>query len=107
MLELSDGSVAIVDGDDLPRVARYEWQLPASSLARYPVGQHCDDRTVCETVFLHRLIANAGPDDTVIHRNHNTLDNRRENLIVLGRRVSAASVGLNPRAELSDWIAAD
>ena len=94
MLELSDGSVAIVDNEDLSRVADYEWYLPESSAARYPIGSQCRLSSACEAVFLHRLIANAGPEDLVYHRNHNTLDNRRENLVVMGRLTSPAHVDL-------------
>jgi|GEM_PF-1259856 len=85
MLELSDGTVAIVDSEDLARISAYEWRLPSSSAARYPVGRACPQGKPCETVYLHRLIANAGPEDMVYHRNQDTLDNRRENLVVMGR----------------------
>jgi hypothetical protein len=85
MLELSDGSVALIDREDMPRVLPWEWRLPASGGSRFAVGSQCDERGVCADVLLHRLIANAGPDDVVLHRNRNTLDNRRENLLVLGR----------------------
>ena len=94
MLELSGGSVAIVDNEDLARVAAYEWYLPESSAARYPIGSQCQLRSSCETVYLHRLIANAGPEDLVYHRNHDTLDNRRENLVVMARRTSPTYVHL-------------
>ncbi len=103
MLELSDGSVAIVDNNDLSRVAAYEWSLPSSNAARYPVGSQCHQSNVCETVYLHRLIANAGPEDMVYHRNHNTLDNRRENLVVVGRLVAPAYLQL----ETCDSLLAD
>lgn len=85
MLELADGSVALIDGEDVGRVTPFEWRLPASVGSRYPVGSSCGDTGLCEVVFLHRLIAGAGPDDIVLHRNRNTLDNRRENLVVMGR----------------------
>lgn len=85
MLELSDGSVAIVDTEDLDRVSAYEWRLSSSSAVRFPVGSDCRPGQGREPVYLHRLIANAGPEDMVYHRNHNTLDNRRENLVVMGR----------------------
>jgi hypothetical protein len=85
MLELSDGSVALIDREDLGRVAGYEWELPRSGAVRLPMTRVCSNRRFCEEIFLHRLIANAGPDDIVYHRNHNTLDNRQDNLIVLSR----------------------
>jgi hypothetical protein len=103
MLELSDGSVAIVDNEDLSRVAVYEWYLPESSAVRYPVGSQCRLSSACETVYLHRLIANAGPEDLVYHRNHNTLDNRRENLVVMARLTSPAYAHL----ETFDSLLAD
>lgn len=103
MLELSDGSVAIVDSQDLSRVATYAWSLPSRSLARFPVGSQPGCRHACETVYLHRLIANAGPEDMVFHRNHDTLDNRRENLVVMGRL--AASTHLD--FETCDSLQAD
>lgn len=103
MLELSDGSVAIVDNEDLSRVAAYAWYLPENAAARYPIGSQCHPSSACETVYLHRLIANAGPEDLVYHRNHNTLDNRRENLVVIGRLTVPAYVQL----ETFDSLLAD
>ncbi|HYI14307.1 MAG TPA: hypothetical protein VEX37_02875 [Thermomicrobiales bacterium] len=103
MLELSDGSVAIVDNEDLSRVAAYEWSLPSHTAARYPVGSQCRRSNACETVYLHRLITNAGPEDMVYHRNHNTLDNRRENLVVMARRMAPAYV----QFEACDSLLAD
>jgi hypothetical protein len=35
------------------------------------------------TVYLHQIIANNPPKTVVDHFNHNTLDNRRENLVVV------------------------
>jgi hypothetical protein len=92
MLELSDGSVALIDQEDVGRVANYEWRLPASHGSRFAIGKQCSTHELCEVVFLHRLIANAGPDDVVLHRNRNTLDNRRDNLVVLGRQSSPLGV---------------
>jgi len=103
MLELSDGSVATVDSDDLSRVASYEWSLPSRTASRYPVGSQCGRGSACETVYLHRLIAQAGPEDMVFHRNYDTLDNRRENLVVMGRLASPAYIQL----ESCDSLVAD
>jgi hypothetical protein len=87
MLELSDGSVALIDNEDVCRVSSYAWRLPESHGIRFAVGSHCPAGEPCEVVFLHRLIANAEPGDIVLHRNRDTLDNRRENLVVFGRRM--------------------
>jgi hypothetical protein len=85
MLELADGTVTMIDPEDVGRVAGYTWHLIQSSGIRMPVTTVCSRRRVCEDIYLHRLIANAGPDDIVYHRNHDTLDNRRDNLVVLAR----------------------
>jgi hypothetical protein len=85
LLELSDGSVALIDSEDLGRVAGYEWRLPARQSTCVPVGTFHAPNSLCELVFLDRLIANAGPDDIVLHRNRDTLDNRRDNLVVIAR----------------------
>jgi hypothetical protein len=103
MLELSDGTVAIVDSEDLTRVSAYEWRLSPNSAVRFPVGNRYQRGSSCESVYLHRLIANAGPEDIVYHRNHNTLDNRRENLVVMGRLTAPASLHL----EACDALTAD
>jgi hypothetical protein len=100
LLELSDGSVAIVDNEDLSRVADYEWRLQASVASRYPVGSQWGCGSACDTVYLHRLIANAGPEDMVFHRNHDTLDNRRENLVVMARLTAPAYVHADPGESL-------
>ncbi len=99
MVELSDGSVAIVDSQDLSLVSSYSWSLPRRSVARYPIGNRVGSSDA-ETIFLHRLIAAAGPEDIVIHLNHDTLDNRRENLAVMGRVAIPVHVHLESPIDL-------
>ena len=97
MLELADGTVALIDPEDIGRVADYMWSLPHSRVAKHPVTTLCSERGTCDTIYLHRLIANAGPDDIVVHRNRNPLDNRRDNLAVMGRhRVPAYLPAISP-----------
>jgi hypothetical protein len=87
-LELADGSVALIDPADMPRVAPFDWQAPLVG-ERYVVGFDFSVDGPCpDLIFLHRLVIDAGPDDIVMHRNGNTLDNRRDNLIVQ-RRIPA------------------
>jgi hypothetical protein len=87
-LELADGSVALIDPADMPRVAPFDWQAPFVD-ERYVVGFNFNVDGPCpDLIFLHRFVIDAEPDDIVMHRNGNTLDNRRDNLIVQ-RRVPA------------------
>jgi hypothetical protein len=84
-LELADGSVALIDPVDMPRVAPFDWQAPLVG-ERYVVGFDFGADGPCpDLIFLHRLVIDAEPDDIVMHRNGNTLDNRRDNLIVQRR----------------------
>ena len=84
-LELSDGSVALIDPDAVARVAPFDWQAPLLD-DRYVVGLDFTHDGPCpDLIFLHRLVIDAGPDDIVVHRNGDTLDNRRDNLIVQRR----------------------
>ncbi len=61
MLELADGTVALIDPEDIVRVSGYVWSLPRPSRSRHPMTTLCSDRGACDTIYLHRLIANAGP----------------------------------------------
>lgn len=104
-LELADGSVAMVDGIDLARVANVDWQSPLTGDG-YVMGLDFYDGPCPDLVFLHRLIANAGPDEIVLHRNGNTLDNRRENLAVQARLRAPLPAALE-RLDLEPAFAAD
>ncbi|HEX5164408.1 MAG TPA: hypothetical protein VFV93_03345 [Thermomicrobiales bacterium] len=95
MVELSDGSVAIVDSEDLALVSGFDWSLPSSTSSRYPVGYQGRTGGPSAAVYLHRLIAHAGPEDIVYHRNHDTLDNRRENLVVMARMIAPGYLPLD------------
>lgn len=103
-LELSDGSVAMVDNIDISRVARYDWRAP-SGRERYVVGLDFADGPCPDMVYLHRLVADAGPEDVVAHRNGNTLDNRRDNLVVYSRRRVGAPAFTRPPLELEAQVA--
>jgi hypothetical protein len=85
MLELDDGSVALIDPQDVARVAVFDWQLPRDVGERYVVGYRFGEERCPDIVYLHRLIADACPEDIVAHRNGDPLDNRRDNLLVFRR----------------------
>lgn len=82
-IRLLRGQVALVDAEDLPKVAGYRWLLSSKGyvIARVWDGQKC------HTVWLHRLVANTPPGLDTDHRDRgNKLDNRKSNLRPATRR---------------------
>jgi hypothetical protein len=76
----------LIDADDLPKVNAMPntWFVLMSNkdpkdLCVYSNEQADGKRTA---VYLHRLIMDAPSEMYVDHRNHNGLDNRRQNLVV-------------------------
>ena len=66
---------AIIDIEDVDKVNFTSWYLDKNG---YVVSK-CK-QTKNKGIYLHRLILNAEKMDVVDHINHNTLDNRKENL---------------------------
>ena len=65
----------LIDDADYDRVKDYTWGISKSRNIMYI-------KTNRNTLALHRLIMNCPDDKQVDHINHNTLDNRKENLRV-------------------------
>lgn len=63
---------AIIDAADLDLVAPYKWSVNGKYACHY--------RRNAPNLYMHRLIMGADAGQQVDHINHNTLDNRRENL---------------------------
>ena len=74
LLPLSKGKFAIVDSDDYEELNKVKWYVQKSE------GYYAICRRGGKTLWMHRVIMNAPEDKKVDHRNHNGLDNRRENL---------------------------
>ena len=90
---LTRGLVALVDDEDLERLAPYRWAArPASNT---PGGwyAHRND-PVLGTVYLHRQLMGVGRGDPdVDHVNGDGLDNRRANLRLASRSQNLANRG--------------
>lgn len=108
---LPDGSAAIVDRADMALVLGFEWRRTGDG---YVGAQHRQ-----MFVYLHRLVAGAGPDESIDHRNGDRLDNRLGNLRVadrsqnganrpkdrLARGATSVFKGVSWKAERSKWVA--
>lgn len=82
---LSNGRyVTIVSKEDYRRVNRYKWYAHRSRGSNRKLGQPYARATINgKKVYLHRFIMDAPEYMHVDHRNHQTLDCRRENLEVV------------------------
>lgn len=82
VVELTKGFVALIDDADLERVSALKWHAHIVASGNvYAARSEYDRRTKKKkTIFLHQLILNVAPPTIVDHRNHNTLDCRKDNL---------------------------
>lgn len=81
-VELSRGFVALIDDEDAELVGRYKWWAHGRdrwvyACAWHRYGPRWQDRRMIQ---MHRLIMGVWDGRKVDHRNHDTLDNRRDNL---------------------------
>ncbi|MGZ6281704.1 MAG: HNH endonuclease signature motif containing protein [Ktedonobacterales bacterium] len=75
-ISLNHGQEAIIDTEDLEKILRYRWGALHSKRSLDGVYY----AVAAGPIYMHRLIMDAPNGKQVDHRNHNTLDNRKENL---------------------------
>jgi len=89
LLPLTQDKFAIVDPQDYEQLSQYKWYAKKGYSTYYAgrgVRVYEDGRYVrVKQKLMHRLITNAPAGMIVDHRNHNGLDNRRENMRVCTR----------------------
>lgn len=96
VVELTQGFVTVIDAEDWRRVNKYKWHTHVSrGTKKKPGAPYARTNIKGEKVYLHRfLMQQDGCDDPslhVDHKNHQTLDNRRkENLVVIAGTVNCA-----------------
>lgn len=82
-LKLSNSDrVALIDEEDWLLVSPYTWRIKRDKRTNteyVATSVWVDGRS--KTVRLHRLVMNAAPDMDVHHKNFDTYDNRKENLV--------------------------
>lgn len=85
ILKLAGGKyLAIISAADYRRCNRYSWHVHMSRGNKRRVGAPYARTTINgKKVYLHRFIMNAPEFLHVDHKNHQTLDCRRENLEVV------------------------
>lgn len=76
LIPLTQGKFAIVDEEDYTKVIIYNWKLlRLSHRLEYVRASHKGKK-----IYLHRLIMGFPENKCIDHKNHNGLDNRKENL---------------------------
>jgi hypothetical protein len=74
-IPLTQGKVAIVDAADYQWLSIYKWNASESKNAFY-----ARTSIKCRRIYMHRFIMNPPPDKVVDHKDHNGLNNCRNNL---------------------------
>jgi len=79
---LTQGQVALVDDEDYDKLNMHKWYAHWIPNTRSFRAQRNSSSKNGESkiIRMHRIVMDAQPGQQVDHRNHNTLDNRRENL---------------------------
>lgn len=89
VVPLSQGYEALVDIEDLPALAAYNWSVTRSLKKGGAYAQRLTPRDSSgkqRALKMHRVLMSPGPGLVVDHINGNGLDNRRENLRVCAQR---------------------
>lgn len=81
LIPVSQGNFALVDEEDYFRVSKIPWHFSSG----YAVN-------VWRSLSLHRFIVNAKSGETVHHKNHNPLDNRKCNLKICTQQQNTQAV---------------
>ena len=81
-IPLSQGLFALVSDEDYEFLSQWKWYAARTSTKGHIYARRVDHRNKNKVIFMHRVITNAPSGMVVDHINHNTLDNRRENLRV-------------------------
>ena len=77
-IKLLRGEAALVDDEDLERVSQFQWRRDSNGYVSRSEGN--SKHGTYTTIYLHRVIMNAGPGEEVDHRHGNRLDNRKTEL---------------------------
>lgn len=86
-IPLSNDYEALLDDDDFERLSRFHWcyRGERNGAQGYAI-RHAKVDDKYKTVYLHREVMNPPPGHEVVFRNHDRLDCRRENLLVVTKQ---------------------
>lgn len=80
VLKISNNKSVMVDDDVYEWASKSRWFACGSGSKWYAARRVVNSEGKASTVYLHRLIVNAGPGNEVDHRDGNSLNNQSSNL---------------------------
>ena len=98
-ITLTQGKFALVDDRDFDWLSHWKWYAQKHGNSFYTV-RNAWVGIKKTTIQMHRVILNASEGTEVDHINHDTLDNRRENLRVCTRSQNNMNRGVYSNNEL-------
>ena len=112
---LTRGHVATIDDGDAELVSSYRWRVLAQRHTCYAIARLPRFQGKQRTLYMHRLIVDAGPGERVEHVDHNGLMNCRANLRIIpvglgamrlaAGRPTSRQEGVEWDAEAGKWSA--
>jgi len=90
-IQLTKGYVALVDDDDFENVSQWKWCACENRNMVYALHYFNNCQTgKKEMISMHRFIMGVPRNGYIVdHKNHETLDNRKENLRICNRHENA------------------
>jgi len=89
-IKLTQGKTTLVDDEDLEYLLQFKWYVSFNKVSKRWVAQrHNIKNGKRKMVYMHREIMNAPDKLFVDHRNHDTLDNRKQNLRICTKTENA------------------
>ena len=87
-IQIADGIFCIVDKEDIPMLSKFKWGIRREKSHNYAACTNPSDYT--KKIKMHRLIMNVwDPKILIDHINHDTLDNRKNNLRICDAKGNA------------------
>jgi len=83
-IELTQGKIALVDDDDFERLNQHKWHYFGLGYAARHGSKQKGSKEI-NYILMHREIMNFPEKTGVDHKNHNGIDNRKENLRICGQ----------------------
>ena len=90
-IELTQGQAAIVDDEDYEYLSQWKWFAAFDPSTKTYRAVRTDSK-IKKTILMHRVVMRVSdPSFFVDHKNHNTLDNTKENLRVCSNSENIAN----------------